>query len=142
MARHGDPLIVHAFLSSPGDVPEEWAAARDLLKTEIEYHPLLRNKVLLHVTSWDDPAAPAPMTPTQTPQQSVNRFKRRPGQCDIVVVMLAGRLCRTAMAAAPNSGRDQWVDLYRVHWRFAFASAVWSRFCRYDCTVSGRSPSC
>jgi hypothetical protein len=39
MARHGDPLIVHMFLSSPGDVPEERAAARDLLKTEIEYHP-------------------------------------------------------------------------------------------------------
>ena len=43
----------------------------------------------------------------------------------------------TSMGTAPNSGRDQWVDLLRVHRRFAFASALWSGFCRYDCTVSG-----
>jgi hypothetical protein len=32
------------------------------------------------------------------------------------------------MPAAPNSSRDQWVDLYRVHWRFAFVSALWGGF--------------
>jgi hypothetical protein len=92
MARDDRPLIVNVFLSSPGDVPEERNAARDLLRAELPYDPLLRGKVMFDVTSWDDPAAPAPMLPTQTPQSSVNRFMRRPGQCHIVVVILAGRL--------------------------------------------------
>src|ERR1700722_10673554 len=92
MARGDLPLIVNVFLSSPGDVPEEREAARDLLKTELQYDPLLRGKVMLDVTSWDDPAAPSPMLPTRTPQASVNRFLRRPGQCHIVVAILAGRL--------------------------------------------------
>ncbi len=92
MTRDDPPLIVHVFLSSPGDVPEERAAARDLLKAELSYDPLLRGKVMFDVTSWDDPAAPAPLLPTQTPQSAVNRFLRRPGQCHIVIAILAGRL--------------------------------------------------
>jgi len=92
MARDDPPLIVHVFLSSPGDVPEERKAALDLLKAELPYDPLLRGKAMFDVTSWDDAAAPAPMLPTHTPQQSVNRFMRRPGECQIVVVVLAGRL--------------------------------------------------
>jgi tetratricopeptide (TPR) repeat protein len=92
MARDDPPLIVHVFLSSPGDVPEERAAARDLLKAELQYDPLLRGKVMFDVTSWDDPAAPAPLLPTVTPQTAVNRFLRRPSECHIVVTILAGRL--------------------------------------------------
>jgi tetratricopeptide (TPR) repeat protein len=92
MARDNPPQIVHVFLSSPGDVPEERAAARDLLKAELPYDPLLRGKVMFDVTSWDDPAAPAPLLPTQTPQSAVNRFLRRPGQCHIVITILAGRI--------------------------------------------------
>ena len=40
------------------------------------------------------------------------------------------------MGGALTSGLDQWVDLSRVHWRFAFVSALWGRFLplqlRYD----------
>jgi hypothetical protein len=92
MARDDSPLIVYVFLSSPGDVPEERNAARDLLKAELPYDPLLRGKVMFDVTSWDDPTAPSPMLPTHTPQRSVSRFMRRPSDCHIVVVILAGRL--------------------------------------------------
>jgi hypothetical protein len=63
MARDDPPLIVHVFLSSPGDVPLERDAARDLLKAVLPYDPLLRGKVMFDVTSWDDPAAPSPMLP-------------------------------------------------------------------------------
>src|SRR5271167_4792793 len=41
MARDDPPLIVHVFLSSPGDVPEERAAARDLLKAELPHNAKL-----------------------------------------------------------------------------------------------------
>jgi hypothetical protein len=42
--------------------------------------------------SWDDPAAPTPMTAGLSPQEAVNRFGPKPSQCDIVVVILWSRL--------------------------------------------------
>ena len=68
MARDDPPLIVHVFLSSPGDVPEERKAALDLLKAELPYDPLLRGKVMFDVNELGrNAAAPAPMLPTHTP---------------------------------------------------------------------------
>jgi hypothetical protein len=56
------------------------------------------------------------------------------GAAGSVAQPLAWHQCCTALGAALISGRGQWVDLYRVHWRFAFASALESGFCRYGCT--------
>jgi hypothetical protein len=47
--------------------------------------------------------------------------------------------CRTPMGVALKYGCDQWVDLYRVHWRFALGSALWREFSRYSCTMSAQS---
>ena len=47
---------IRVFLSSPGDVADERALARRLLKEELPYDPLLRGRVTLEVVSWDDPA--------------------------------------------------------------------------------------
>ncbi len=86
-----DPL--HVFLSSPGDVPEERALVLQLLKAELPYDPLLRDRsVTFDVVSWDDPASPTPMPAGLTPQEAVIRFGRKPSECNIVVVVLWSRL--------------------------------------------------
>jgi hypothetical protein len=83
---------IRVFLSSPGDVAEERALARRLLKDKLPYDPFLRGRVSFDVVSWDDPAAPTPMDAAITPQESVNRFGPKPSDCDVVVVVLWSRL--------------------------------------------------
>ena len=94
MSESSQPRQMRVFLSSPGDVADERALARRLLKEELPYDPLLprRGYVTFDVVSWDDPAAPVPMDATITPQEAVNRFGPKPSECDIVVVILWSRL--------------------------------------------------
>ena len=65
---------------------------RELLDRELEQDPSFRGKVSFEVVSWDDPAAPVPMTAQLTPQQAVDRFRSKPSACDVVVVILWSRL--------------------------------------------------
>jgi HEAT repeat protein len=88
---HSRPPI-RVFLSSPGDVADERALARRLLKDELPYDPLLRGQVLFEVVSWDDPVGKMPMPADLAPQEAVNRFGPKPSECDIVVVVLWSRL--------------------------------------------------
>jgi hypothetical protein len=102
-----DPLRV--FLSSPGDVAKERALVLKLLKAEIPYDPLLQGRgVTFEVVSWDDPAAPTPMPASLTPQEAVNRFRYKPSECDIVIVVLWSRLGThldlTAFGEKPGGG--------------------------------------
>jgi hypothetical protein len=83
---------IRVFLSSPGDVADERALARRLLKEELPYDRLLRGRVTFEVVSWDDPAGKTPMPATLTPQDAVNRFGPKPSECDVVVVILWSRL--------------------------------------------------
>jgi hypothetical protein len=94
---HTERLSLHlrvfrVFLSSPGDVTDERALARRLLKEELPYEPFLRDRVTFDPVSWDDPAAPVPMLADQTPQDTVNRSRPKPSDCDFVVVILWSRL--------------------------------------------------
>src|SRR4051812_34108485 len=92
MAEAQQPHHIRVFLSSPGDVRDERALTRHLLKDELPSRGLLSGRVSFEVVSWDDPASPSPMMATLTPQEAVNRFKRRPSECDIVVVVLWSRM--------------------------------------------------
>jgi tetratricopeptide (TPR) repeat protein len=93
MTDGGPSLTLRVFLASPGDVAEERAFVRAHLESALPKHPLLRGRrVVFDVLSWDDPHAPTPMPADQTPQQAVEHFKGRPATCDIVVVIIAGRL--------------------------------------------------
>ena len=92
MTEANQPLVLRVFLSSPGDANQERELARKLLKDELPYRPILNGRVMFEAVSWDDPAAPAAMTANLTPQEAVNRFKRKPSDCDIVVVILWSRL--------------------------------------------------
>jgi (1->4)-alpha-D-glucan 1-alpha-D-glucosylmutase len=93
MSERLQPHQIRVFLSSPGDVADERALARRLLKEELPSDPLLqRGSVTFDVVSWDDPAAPIPMDAAITPQEAVNRFGPKPSECDVVVVVLWSRL--------------------------------------------------
>jgi HEAT repeat protein len=88
------PTLQHlrVFLASPGDVADERALVRRLLKDDLPYRTFLRGLVTFDVVSWDDPAAHIPMLATLTPQGSVNRGMPKPSACDIVVVVLWSRM--------------------------------------------------
>ncbi len=87
--RH-QPQQIRVFLSSPGDVADERALARRLLREELPYDPFLRGRVSFDVVSWDDPAAPIPAD--RTPQEAVNRFGPKPSECDVAIFILWSRL--------------------------------------------------
>src|SRR4051812_46752679 len=86
------PQHLRVFLASPGDVADERALVRHLLKDELPYDPFLRGRVTFDVVSWDDPAAPTPMPARLTPQEAVIQFETKPSECDIVIVVLWSRL--------------------------------------------------
>jgi hypothetical protein len=69
------PQHLRVFLASPGDVADERALVRHLLNEELPYDPFLRGHVTFDVVSWDDPAAPTPMTARLTPQEALIRFE-------------------------------------------------------------------
>lgn len=85
------PLSFRIFLSSPGDVAQERAEARDLL-LGLARSPFLRDKVHIDVVTWDDPHAPAPMDGRYSPQQAVDRGLPTPDRCDLTIVLLWSRI--------------------------------------------------
>jgi hypothetical protein len=86
------PLHLKVFLSSPADVADERNLARDLISNDLPRRAFLRGKVIFDPVSWDDPVARVPMFATVTPQESVNRGMPKPSACDVVVVVLWGRI--------------------------------------------------
>lgn len=89
--RRKVPLL-RIFLSSPGDVAEERAAARALIDSELLKLPSLRGRLAVELIAWDDPAASIPLLATEAPQDLVNAARPRPATCDIVIVMLWSRM--------------------------------------------------
>lgn len=91
MMERQSPLHLRIFLSSPGDVAEERRIATQILK-QYQEKPHARGKVTIEVVAWDDINAPTPMAVGETPQESVNRFKGQPADCDLTIVILWGRI--------------------------------------------------
>jgi len=73
---HAKPMSQHlrVFLASPGDVADERALVRHLLKDELPYDPLLHGRVTFDVVSWDDPT-----TPIALPARLTARFESQGG---------------------------------------------------------------
>jgi len=80
------------FLSSPGDVHEERKIVRDLIKEVLPYSPFIRGRATFDVVSWDDPHAAPGLDAQLTPQEAINRKLPKPSECDIVIVILWGRM--------------------------------------------------
>jgi hypothetical protein len=85
-------LALTVFIASPGDVAEEREFVREFLESILPLDPLLRAAVAFQVVSWDHPNAGTPMPASLAPQEAVIRFKSRPADCDIVIVILASRM--------------------------------------------------
>ncbi len=86
------PLHLRIFISSPGDVSEERALARELIRNELPVDPFIRGKATFDVVSWDDPHAPKGMAAHLTPQEAINRGLPLPSACDFVIVLLWKRM--------------------------------------------------
>jgi len=81
---------VEIFLSSPGDVIERDIAEQVVnnVNNEAEF----RDDFKLRLYRWDDEEIVLPMEATDTPQQSVNTYMKKPSDCDLVVVMFWSRM--------------------------------------------------
>ena len=82
---------IRVYLSSPGDVAEERTLARAVLGS-LQKEPPFADRLLIEEVSWDDPENPVPLDASQDPQQSINRARGKPSDCDVVVVILWSRL--------------------------------------------------
>lgn len=82
---------IRVFISSPRDVSEERAVLRKII-TDLPYDPFLRGRVAIEEVSWDRPHAEVPLRASFPPQEAINRGLPRPSECDIVVVVLWGRM--------------------------------------------------
>jgi HEAT repeat protein len=80
---------LRVFLSSPGDVVEERAAATRIVE-DLQYDPLLRGRVSFELVSWDRTGTT--MLASRTPQESVDAGLPLPSECDIVVVVMWKRI--------------------------------------------------
>lgn len=82
---------IRVFISSPADVSEERAALRKIL-SDLQYDPFLRGRVTIEEVTWDRPRSEVPLLASYPPQEAINRGLSRPSECDVVVVVLWGRL--------------------------------------------------
>jgi len=82
---------IRVFISSPADVSEERAALRKIL-ADLQYDPFLRGRVTVEEVTWDRPRAEVPLLASFSPQEAINRGLPRPSECDVVIVLIWGRL--------------------------------------------------
>ncbi|RPI46134.1 MAG: hypothetical protein EHM59_08275 [Betaproteobacteria bacterium] len=82
---------LRVFVSSPGDVADERAMARQIVE-DLPYDPFLRGRLTSEVVAWDKPGFNAPMFAGMAPQEAINLGLPRPGECDLVVVILWSRM--------------------------------------------------
>jgi hypothetical protein len=80
------PLHLRVFLSSPGDVTDERALAREVIE-RLESERAHRDRLRLEIVAWDKPGAGTAMPAHLEPQAALDQGLRKPSACDIVVVI-------------------------------------------------------
>ncbi|HXI29465.1 MAG TPA: AAA family ATPase, partial [Vicinamibacterales bacterium] len=85
------PAHLRVFISSPGDVGDERRIAREVID-QLPHEPLLEGKVTIEAVAWDAPEAPAPLAASETPQESVNRYKGLAADADLTIVIVWRRI--------------------------------------------------
>ena len=107
------------FISSPGDVSEERALCHQVVN-RLQQYKAFSNRFALFSVAWDKEGVEIPMLYTETPQLSVNRAIGKPSECDVVVVILWGKL------GTPLPGRHVKADgsLYRSGTEWEFEDAL------------------
>lgn len=86
----GLPLHLRVFISSPGDVAEERATAREVIE-QLQREEPWRGRVTIQAIAWDDPRAGTPLDAHRSPQESVYAYNTRPAECDLTIVILWSR---------------------------------------------------
>lgn len=82
--------LVRVFLSSPSDVADERALARQTLQ-DLNYDPLLRGAVTFEAVAWDSLGAPG-LEADRVPQRAIEAGLPLPSQCDIFVGIFWARM--------------------------------------------------
>ena len=85
------PLHLHLFLSSPGDVTDERALAREVIE-RLASERAHRERLRLEIIAWDKPGAGTAMPAHLEPQEALDRGLRKPSACDIVIVIFGYRM--------------------------------------------------
>ncbi|WP_239163436.1 nSTAND1 domain-containing NTPase [Paractinoplanes rishiriensis] len=101
--------VFTVFLASPGDVVEERAIARDVVR-RLQFDPFIQRHCSLRLVSWDEPAAPVPLLASEHPQHLIDDVLPRPGECDVVVAILWSRLGSPVPASPHPSGTAAEID--------------------------------
>src|SRR5690606_23942333 len=81
----------NVFISSPGDVAEERKIVAEVIDI-LQDNPILRGKISVRPIAWERPHIGVPMPADLTPQEAINRGLRLPSQCEVVIVIFAGRM--------------------------------------------------
>ncbi len=84
-------LKLRVFLSSPGDVTDERALAREVIE-RLENERAHRDKLRLEVVAWDKPGVSTAMPAHLEPQEALEQGLWKPSACDIVVVIFGYRM--------------------------------------------------
>jgi formylglycine-generating enzyme required for sulfatase activity len=82
---------VRVFISSPGDVAEERALARQVLN-RLRKKERYKGRIQIEEVSWDDPDNPFTFDAHYSFQKAIDLGLSQPSQCDVVVVILWSRL--------------------------------------------------
>ena len=82
---------LHIFLSSPGDVTDERALAKEVIE-RLESERAHRDRLRLEIVAWDKPGAGTAMPAHLEPQAALDQGLRKPSACDIVVVIFGYRM--------------------------------------------------
>ena len=101
-----DTKHLHVFLSSSVDVQEERLLALEFFKDKLP-----DNRFNFDVISWDDPNAFVSFETDPTPQET-NLRRRKPSECDIVIVILCARM------GTPFSPEDGIGFQFRTEWEY------------------------
>ena len=102
-----DTKHLHVFLSSSVDVQEERRFALEFFKDKLP-----DNRFTFDVISWDDPNTSVPFEADLTPQEIVNLRRRKPSECDIVIVILRVRM------GTPLSSEDGTGFQFGTEWEY------------------------
>ncbi len=82
---------LHVFLSSPGDVSQERALAREVLD-QLESEDRYKDHLKIEVVAWEKPGVETAMPAHMEPQEAIAAKLKNPSQCDVVIVILWSRL--------------------------------------------------
>lgn len=85
------PLPLRVFLSSPGDVTDERALAREVIE-RIQSERAHRGRLRLEIVAWDKPGAGTAMPAHLEPQEALNKGLCKPSTCEIVIIIFGYRM--------------------------------------------------